>query len=171
MESHIQQLLKVRLRWMERDDLPLVFELERSATDRPGSPQDFLAVLARKNGFGIVVEHDGHLVGFLVYEVLPEEILLHHIAVAPAFRRRGAASQMIARVCCQLNAAQRRPIRTDVRESNLAAQLFFQSLGFRANMILKTHFRDTGEDAYRMQYQHKRLRGTRTGRPPVLKRN
>jgi ribosomal-protein-alanine N-acetyltransferase len=40
-----------------------------------------------------------------------------------------------------------------VRESNLTAQVFFRSLGFRANKILYEYFEDPAEDAYRMVYR------------------
>jgi ribosomal-protein-alanine N-acetyltransferase len=40
----------------------------------------------------------------------------------------------------------------EVRETNLPAQLFFRSLGFRATSVLKDFYRDSTEDAYLMQY-------------------
>jgi ribosomal-protein-alanine N-acetyltransferase len=39
-----------------------------------------------------------------------------------------------------------------VRETNLPAQLFFRSLGFRAISVLKDFYQDTTEDAYLMHY-------------------
>jgi ribosomal-protein-alanine N-acetyltransferase len=40
----------------------------------------------------------------------------------------------------------------EVRETNLPAQLFFRSLGFRAISVLKDFYQDTTEDAYLMHY-------------------
>ena len=40
----------------------------------------------------------------------------------------------------------------EVRETNLPAQLFFRSLGFRATTVLKDLYQDSTEDAYMMQY-------------------
>ena len=42
----------------------------------------------------------------------------------------------------------------EVRETNLAAQLFFRSLGFRAVNVLRNYYDDTPEDAYVMQYRY-----------------
>lgn len=170
MGSLIQKLLKISLRWMAREDLPQIFELERRASDFPWSPEDFQAVMLLKTSLGMTVEYGGEVIGFLFYEMLPDGLCVHRLAVAPEYQRRGVASQMIARVCCQLSNHQQRIIRADVRESNVAAQMFFQSLGFRANAIFKSHFEDTGEDAYRMHYRHKRYRVPLTAGKTLISR-
>jgi ribosomal-protein-alanine N-acetyltransferase len=41
----------------------------------------------------------------------------------------------------------------EVRESNIDAQLFFRSLGFRAISVLRGFYDDSAEDAYLMQYR------------------
>ena len=43
-------------------------------------------------------------------------------------------------------------IMLEVRETNLPAQLFFRSLGFRATSVLKDFYQDSTEDAYMMQF-------------------
>ncbi|HEV3083032.1 MAG TPA: ribosomal-protein-alanine N-acetyltransferase RimI, partial [Gemmataceae bacterium] len=40
----------------------------------------------------------------------------------------------------------------EVRESNLPAQLFFKSQGFKAVRVLRRYYEDSGEDAYLLQY-------------------
>jgi ribosomal-protein-alanine N-acetyltransferase len=40
----------------------------------------------------------------------------------------------------------------EVRETNLPAQLFVRSLGFRATSVLKDFYQDSTEDAYLMQF-------------------
>lgn len=49
-----------------------------------------------------------------------------------------------------------------MRESNVAAQLFFRAQGFRAVSVLRDFYDDTSEDAYAMRYDIAR---------PVLPRN
>jgi len=41
----------------------------------------------------------------------------------------------------------------EVRETNLAAQLFFKNQGFRAVTVLRDYYDDTPEDAYIMQFR------------------
>ena len=43
-------------------------------------------------------------------------------------------------------------IMLEVRETNLAAQIFFRSAGFQAVSVLRSFYEDTPEDAYPMQY-------------------
>ena len=42
----------------------------------------------------------------------------------------------------------------EVRETNLAAQLFFRDMDFRAVSVLHDFYEDTVEDAYLMEYCH-----------------
>jgi ribosomal-protein-alanine N-acetyltransferase len=43
----------------------------------------------------------------------------------------------------------------EVRETNLAAQLFFKSMGFKAITVLHEFYEDTPEDAYLMQFRYR----------------
>jgi [ribosomal protein S18]-alanine N-acetyltransferase len=43
----------------------------------------------------------------------------------------------------------------EVRETNLAAQLFFRENDFRAVSVLRSFYADTPEDAYLMQYRYR----------------
>ena len=43
----------------------------------------------------------------------------------------------------------------EVRETNLPAQVFFRSHGFRAVSVLRDFYEDTTEDAYLMQYRYR----------------
>ena len=44
-------------------------------------------------------------------------------------------------------------ITLEVRETNLAAQLFFRHEGFKALKVLRSFYEDSGEDAYLLQYR------------------
>ena len=48
----------------------------------------------------------------------------------------------------------RNVITTEVRESNLDAQLFLSANGFIATEVLKDFWIDTKEDAYAMQFRY-----------------
>ena len=52
-------------------------------------------------------------------------------------------------LCCQ----RRKEITLEVRETNLAAKLFFQSQDFVAVAVLRDHYEDSAEDAYVMKYR------------------
>src|SRR5690606_10590779 len=80
---------------------------------------------------------------------------LLNFAVADQWRRHGAGVQMMAKLMAKLSSQRRTRIALEVRETNLAAQLFFRQLGFRAVTVLRDFYDDTTEDAYLMQYRYK----------------
>jgi ribosomal-protein-alanine N-acetyltransferase len=60
---------------------------------------------------------------------------------------------MLVKLTDKLSATRRTRIVTEVRESNLAAQLLFANNGFRATTILRGFYEETDEDAYVMEYR------------------
>lgn len=144
--------LLVHIRWMIRRDLPEVLAIERAGFDRPWSEEDFVRVLRQWNRIGMVAETVEVMGGFMVYELDMHRINILNFAVEPACRRLGVGSQMIAKLVGKLSRGRRTALEIHVRESNLAAQLFFSRKGFRAVGTVRGHFADTGESAYVMRY-------------------
>ncbi|MDO4574197.1 MAG: ribosomal protein S18-alanine N-acetyltransferase [Planctomycetia bacterium] len=158
MNSVCAELLQIHLRWMKGDDLNRVYEIEQQTASRPWLPLEFARILNHPHCVGMVAEHEGEIVGFIIYELTRQAFRLWNIAVLPEFQRQGVGSQMLARVACRLDGSCRHGIRLEVQESNLAAQLFFRSLGFRAVSIQRSPSNDQEEDVYVMQYCHRRPR-------------
>jgi ribosomal-protein-alanine N-acetyltransferase len=65
----------------------------------------------------------------------------------------GIGAQMVAKLVSKLSSHRRVRITLEVRETNLTAQLFFRTQGFRAVRVLRGYYEDSGEDAFLMQYQ------------------
>jgi ribosomal-protein-alanine N-acetyltransferase len=78
-----------------------------------------------------------------------------NFAVAPHYRRHGVGEQMVSKLTGKLSQQRRSRLLLEVRETNLDAQLFFRSLGFRAVSVLRGFYEDTPEDAYVMQYRYR----------------
>ncbi|HEX4229939.1 MAG TPA: ribosomal protein S18-alanine N-acetyltransferase [Bryobacteraceae bacterium] len=74
----------------------------------------------------IVAEIDGQVAGFLVSRSVHLEREILNLAVAPEWRRRG-----IAKTLLEHHLAQGGTHFLEVRESNLAAQALYRTLGFR----------------------------------------
>jgi ribosomal-protein-alanine N-acetyltransferase len=62
---------------------------------------------------------------------------------------------MAAKLVGKLSAQRRTRIVLEVRETNLDAQIFFRSQGFRAVNVLRDFYEDTTEDAYLMQLRYR----------------
>ncbi|MGO8690359.1 MAG: ribosomal protein S18-alanine N-acetyltransferase [Thermoguttaceae bacterium] len=155
MHSDQKQEVRVHIRWMIRRDMPDVLEIERQDFEFPWIDEDFIRCLRQRNCIGMVAEHEDHVVGFMIYELLKSRIHVLNFAVAADYQRRGVGSQLIAKLIAKLSAQQRNRVVLEIRETNLAAQLFFRENGFRAVSILRGYYDDTPEDAYLMQFRYR----------------
>mgnify|MGYP000876735148 FL=1 len=143
----------VHIRWMIRRDMMEVLEIESRSFEFPWSEDDFIRCLRQRNCIGMVAEHDERVAGFMIYELHRNRLHILNFAVAAEFRRKGVGQQMVEKLIGKLSAQRRNRIMLEVRETNLAAQLFFRHLGFRAVSLLRDFYVDTTEDAYLMQYR------------------
>ena len=143
---------RVHIRWMIRRDMPEVLAIEHASFEYPWCEEEFLRVLRQRNCIGMVAEYGERIVGFMIYELHRNKIHVLDFATLPEFRRRGVGRQMILKLVGKLSSQRRNRIALYVRETNLAAQLFYRVNGFRAAEVIREHFLDTGEDAYLMFY-------------------
>ena len=145
--------IKPHIRWMIRRDMPAVQMIEREAFEFPWSHDDFMRCLRTRNCIGMVAEHDDEIVGFMIYELHMNRLHILNFAVDAKLRRSGVGSAMIGKLVSKLSPNRRNRMMLEVRETNVAGQLFFKSLGFRAISVLRDFYNDTTEDAYLMQYR------------------
>jgi ribosomal-protein-alanine N-acetyltransferase len=88
-----------------------------------------------------VVEVDGEVAGFAVWQELPGgEAELLNLAVAERARRQGAGRALV-------EAMQGRRLWLEVRASNERAIRFYESLGFEKKGLRRNYYRDPAEDA------------------------
>lgn len=144
----------MHIRWMIRRDLPAVLDIEQASFEFPWGEDDFLRCLGNPNAIGMVVERDERVVGFMVYELHKTRLHVLNIAVHPDFRRQRVGAAMLAKLVVKLSLARRTRIALEVRETNLAAQLWLARQGFRWRITLHDFYDDwqTTEDAYFFEY-------------------
>ncbi len=147
-----KEQVKVHIRWMIRRDMPEVLQIEQESFDYSWTENDFLKCLRQRNCIGMVAEQGETVVGFMIYELHKTKLHVLNFAVAKSVRRVSVGGQMVAKLIAKLSSHRRNKITLAVRESNLAAQLFFRSKEFRAVKLLRNYYEDSGEDAYLMQY-------------------
>ena len=147
--------LPVHIRWMIRRDMTDVLAIEQDCFEFPWYEEDFIRCLRQRNCIGMVAEASERVVGFMVYELHKHRLHVLNFAVAAPFRRRGIGTQMAKKLISKLSHDRRSRIVLEIRETNLPAQLFFRTLGFRAVSVLRQYYEDTPEDAYLMQYYHR----------------
>ena len=148
-----KEQLRVHIRWMIRRDMPEVLQTEQESFEYSWTEEDFLRCLRQRNCIGMVAEQGEKVVGFMIYELHKSKLHILNFAVLPAYRRSGVGGQMASKLVSKLSSHRRTRITLEVRETNLAAQLFFRAQGFRALRVLRGYYEDSGEDAFLMQYQ------------------
>lgn len=153
--SSSQHDVAVHIRWMIRRDLADVLQIESEAFEFPWSEEEFVRCLRQRNCIGMVAEFEDRVVGYMIYELHKNRLHILNFAVSPTFRRRGIGGRMAAKLVAKLTSQRRSRILLEVRETNLAAQLFFRKQGFRAVSVLRDYYEDTTEDAYVMQYRYR----------------
>jgi [ribosomal protein S18]-alanine N-acetyltransferase len=155
VHTEAKQEVRVHIRWMIRRDMPEVLDTECASFEFPWLEDDFVRCLRQRNCIGMVAEHEDRVAGFMIYELQKTRIHVLNFAVAPNYRRRGVGSQMIAKLIAKLSAQRRNRVTLEVRETNLAAQLFFRENGFRAVSVMRNYYADSPEDAYLMQFRYR----------------
>ena len=148
------QDLQVHIRWMIRRDMPEILEIESQSFEFPWCEEDFIRCLRQRNCIGMVAERDERIIGFMIYELHKTRLHILNFAVHDEFRRKGVGGQMAQKLIGKLSHQRRTRILLEIRETNLDAQLFFRSCGFRAVSVLRDFYEDTTEDAYLMESRY-----------------
>ncbi|EMI26529.1 ribosomal-protein-alanine acetyltransferase [Rhodopirellula europaea SH398] len=142
------------IRWMIRRDMPDVLGIETNCFEFAWSEDDFIRCLRQRNCIGMVAECDERVAGFMIYELHKNRLHILNFAVHSDYRRRGIGNTMMRKLLGKLSQERRNRIMLEVRETNLEAQLFFKSLGFKAISVLRDFYDDATEDAYLMQFRY-----------------
>lgn len=141
------------IRWMIRTDMPSVLTIEELSYENPWSEEEFIRVLRNRNVIGMSIENNDCVVGYMIYEIHENRLHLLNIAVHPKHRRNGVGKALVEKLQSKLCVERRNRITCEVRETNVDAQLFMRSQGFRAIRVLRDFYDDITEDAYLMQYR------------------
>lgn len=143
----------VHIRWALKRDMEEVMQIERDSFEFPWSEEDFIRCRRQKNCIMMVAERDNLIVGYMLYELHNRRMHLLNFAVHPQWRREGVGAQMVEKLLRKLSSERRVAITLEVRETNLAAQLFFHRCGFRAEEVLGGWYVEVVEDAYLFRYR------------------
>lgn len=146
----------MQVRWLIRRDMPEVLDIERLCFSDPWSEKEFLDALRVRTCIGMVAEDQDHIVGYMIYELTKDSLILMNFAVNPVSWRIGIGRTMVDRLVAKLRQGQRTKIDLTVREANLPAQLFFRSQGFQCvGTTRELYSLEDGsrEDAYHFRFQ------------------
>jgi ribosomal-protein-alanine N-acetyltransferase len=126
--------------------------IENSIFEFPFSENDFKKCLRQRNCIGKVAEYKEKIIGYMLYELHEDTIMMINLGVKESFQRRSVGSQIVDNVIKKIDNKIKNKISLGVRETNFKAQVFFRSKGFIATSVMRNPYDDTAEDAYIMQY-------------------
>lgn len=146
----------LRLRPMQRDDLPSVLETERRSYSFPWSEGTFRNELENVPHSHLLVveshtvgEDDGRgpIIGHACWWEVVDECHITNVTVSPDARRRGVGQFLLEGVIYQ--ARRRGSVRAtlEVRVSNAAAVSLYEKFGFVPVAMRRNYYPDNGEDA------------------------
>ncbi|PYX49433.1 MAG: ribosomal-protein-alanine N-acetyltransferase [Acidobacteria bacterium] len=95
----------------------------------------------------LVAESSSGILGFLVALHLAPEWELENIVVAPTSRREGIGKRLLNTLLAAANETNSSAVFLEVRDSNAAAQTFYEEAGFNHTGRRKSYYTDPAEDA------------------------
>lgn len=143
----------IRLEPMEQHHLDGVTEVERESFSVPWSRASFEGELKNKCAYYIVAEEGNRCVGYAGMHDAAGEADIINIAVAPEFRRRGIAQQLLDALVSECEKRDVELLHLDVRESNAAAIALYTKNGFVRDGLRKGYYSDNREAAILMTKQ------------------
>lgn len=128
MSAQLREMPQIRRMLMT--DLDAVVAIEREVFLFPWTRGNFSDSI--DSGYHcLVLEQNGHLFGYGVMIIGPEEAHLLTLSVAAGSQRKGWGERLLRHFICIAREQRARSMFLDVRESNRAAARLYERMGFR----------------------------------------
>lgn len=140
----------IQIRPMTKEDLPRVLAIEKVSFPTPFSEHLFLIELNLSIAHLDVILVDGLVAGYIDYWLLPGEMHLINIAVAPDQRGKGVGHALMEYLLTFARRHKVTEIQLDVRRSNDVAIHLYERFGFQVVGVRKNYYQNNREDAFMM---------------------
>ncbi|QLB16947.1 ribosomal-protein-alanine N-acetyltransferase [Mannheimia varigena] len=124
---------------VQAQDFDRLFEIELQAHLVPWSKGTLLNNQGEKY-LNLKLMEKNQIVAFAISQIVLDEATLFNIAVAPEFQGKGVGKRLLSDLILQLQQRNVATLWLEVRESNLAAQKLYSSLGFNEVTIRKNYY-------------------------------
>ena len=135
------------IRWMLKDDLDAVAELEQLSFSIPWSYENLEQGLSNGLDQYLVWEENGMAAGYINFRILAGEGEIERVAVHPLLRGRGFGRKLMEAMVEYASGQGVRDITLDVRVNNQTAINLYESCGCVKEAIRKDYYREPTEDA------------------------
>ncbi len=132
-----------RLLAIERDSFTVPWTRKMFEAEIGGNPFSRLDVARIPSG----ESGETHLIGFVCYWIVFDELHVLDVAVAPSYRRMGVGHRLVAHALARGAEQAVRRAMLEVRVSNEAAGRLYEGFGFRVTGTRPKYYTDPVEDA------------------------
>ena len=142
--------MRIELRRLAPTELPEIERIERRSYPTPWSRSMFAGELAKASSLSLgAFDEDagGRLVGYLIISRHVDAWHIMNVAVAPAYRRHGIATNMLEELFQVTAGDEKRGYTLEVRVSNASAIALYDRLGFEVTGVRRGYYTDNREDA------------------------
>lgn len=146
---------RLRLRPMELSDVERVHHIDQLSFSLPWSERSYRFELTENTNASVwVAEVDEAgsplVVGMIVVWIVLDEAHIATIAIHPDYRKQGIGRLLLTKGLSAAEARGAQLAYLEVRRSNRAAQLLYESFGFEVVGERKRYYKDNQEDALLM---------------------
>ena len=136
------------IRALRDDDLQAVLAIAQDSPEAANwSRESYLELLRESGALGLVWEHSGAVVGFLIGRVVADQAEVLNLAVQENCRRRGGATALLLAALENFRARGAHSVYLEVRQSNDPAIAFYLKHGFTISGRRRAYYSVPLEDA------------------------
>ncbi len=132
---------------LDESHMEEICELEQRSYRTPWSPELIRAEFGKDISYRLGLTIDCQIAAYSFSYLIPEDMHVLNLAVAPEFRGQGFGKYLLANVLYRALLLGVRNVNLEVRVNNAIAQRLYSSLGFEQIGVRRCYYRDTGEDA------------------------
>lgn len=135
------------IREMKLEDISSVAAIEKLCFSAPWSENMIASSLDSRLSCWLVAETDGRIAGYVGSEAVLDSADMMNIAVAPEYRRKGIAEELVNTLIEQLKKRNILFLLLEVRVSNAPAIALYDKLGFEQVGRRPRYYTNPREDA------------------------
>lgn len=144
--------MTVQIRPAARGDAPALATMEAACFAEPWSPALVAADLMSAGSRAWIAQSADQSIGYLIGAQVLDEFTIARLGTLPAARRHGTGRSLLAHAIASARSDGVTAVFLEVRASNLAAILLYESAGFVVTRRRKGYYAD-GEDALDMKLE------------------
>lgn len=127
---------------MQLSDLKSVLKIERQSFSTSWTFNAFIyELLVNEKATYYTFKVENQIIGYIGYWLLDDDIHITNLAVAPIFRKKGVASQLINFVIKEAKMIGVSCVSLEVRIANPEAIKLYEKLGFNKGKVLKKYYK------------------------------